>query len=166
MLKSKDFPPLTLMSPNAPMNAINTPMALNHLTLRLKKATPMSIVNNGVRELSIPARELSIPFWANAKRNAGIPLPVTDDRNRNFQSLQESCFILVKANGRRTRNAITIRKAPTSIPEKYISPFLIRMNEVPQITASMIRIVQDNDFILLSCWIDIIEMNLHLTNIG
>ncbi len=42
----------------------------------LKNSTPSKKVNNGVRELRMPAMALLICTWALENKNAGIPLPV------------------------------------------------------------------------------------------
>ena len=57
-MNSKFLPPLTLISPIAPVSPTRTPAILNHLTLRLKKVKPIISVNRGVREFRIPAKEL------------------------------------------------------------------------------------------------------------
>jgi hypothetical protein len=99
-------------------------------------------VNRGVNELRIPASELSIPVWAFAKRNAGKPLPIKPTRARYFHSLHFNLRILATANGLSARKVIEILSAPTSVLEKNSSPRLIRIKELPQISARPASMLQ------------------------
>ena len=100
------------------------------------------MVNKGVREFRIPAKELSMPVCAFAKRNAGKPLPINPTSTRYFHSLNFSFLILVIAKGLRTRKVIEILNAPTSALEKVSNPRLIKIKELPQIRARPARMLQ------------------------
>jgi hypothetical protein len=100
------------------------------------------MVNKGVKEFKMPARELSIPVCALANRKAGKPLPITPTSKNSFHSLQAILLILSKAIGLNTRKAMEIRKAPTSALEKYSRPRFIKINELPQMSAKPIRMLQ------------------------
>jgi hypothetical protein len=61
----------------APASPSKTPLKEIHLKVDLKRRTPNTKVNKGVRELRIPAKELDISVWAVANKKAGSPLPLS-----------------------------------------------------------------------------------------
>lgn len=95
----------------------------------------MSIVNNGVRALSIPATELGRLVWAFANKKAGIKLPTKPTDKSNIQCFLLMPFNRLSANGSRNIEAESILIAPTWPAEYIINPFLISINELPHTNA-------------------------------
>lgn len=102
----------------------------------------MSNVKSGVSVLRSPASPLSRKSCEFAKRNAGMPLPAKPTTASDFQSLS---FVFLKAlidTGSKTKAAMVMRKAATSLGEKTLipassfKPRFIRKNELPQVIAS------------------------------
>ena len=92
-------------------------------------------VNSGVRELSIPARLLSICVCALVNRYAGIPFPMTPTIMSDTIFFLLIFRILLKRNGVRNKKVKNIRKEATWLLVYDSRPFFIKINEVPQIKA-------------------------------
>ena len=140
-LKLKELEPLTLTNPAAPASPRSIPAILYHFGLRLKKSMPVMSVNNGVSELRIPARELSIPRCAAAKRKAGARLPTMPTTKSKNHCRELNLFTLRMANGKRKSHVITILRAPTSLLVKVSSPLFIKIKELPQVRAKKNKIM-------------------------
>jgi hypothetical protein len=103
----------------------------------------MSNTNTGVSELTIPVTALSSWVCANAKRKAGIKLPIKPDiniRRRYFLSILRS---QANAKGNINREADNIRIEATCVAVYTVRPFLIKINELPQMIVKRISKAQD-----------------------
>ena len=102
------------------------------------------MVNNGVREFKTPARWLSIPVWALANKKGGKTPFKTPSIASSFHCFNEIFENRKKTIGNKTKLEIAVRNAPTSLLEKTVNPFFIRMNELPHVKTSKTKITHVN----------------------
>ena len=108
----------------------------------------MIMVHKGETVLRIPATELSMWRWAAVNRNAGTKTPMSPDRNNLEMCAVLISFHFMTARGSNIKLATVIRSDATSLEEKTINPFFIRMNDVPQIRANVSRrIIESGEFL-------------------
>src|SRR5690606_694238 len=103
---------------------------------------PHRYVESGVSETNMPAVELSVFSCPSGIKKDGMKLlnmPIARTYPRYRRGIRRKARA---AMGIKNRNAIPIRRAPTCIPENVTRPFLIRINEVPQIKARRISVDQ------------------------
>ncbi len=97
-------------------------------------------VKIGVRAFNIPASELLNPVSADANNTAGIKFEIKPNIRKAFHLLRKVVCKFLTAIGRIIMYAKKIRRVPTCQAEKAISPFLISIKELPQISARSKRI--------------------------
>jgi hypothetical protein len=97
-----------------------------------KNIIPTKRVKIGVSEFSTPASELLNPVSATANKIAGTRLAIVPYIRIIFHFALNTLLILLIANGNRIINVNPTRSVPTCDELKAISPFLIRINELPQ----------------------------------
>jgi len=132
----------------APQRPINKPASWLLLTLFLNKKTAIIKVKIGTSAFNIPTSELSSCVCALVNRKAGIPFP-----NKPTMIMGRMwCFcilnIFFQTNGKRLSQAMLILSCATSRSLKTISPFFIRINELPQMKARRISKSQVKTFLL------------------
>lgn len=115
------------------------------------KTAPTRSVNSAVNELSTPASPLASRVSAMANRKAGKKLPSSPVPSKNFQRLDSTLRRFLIANGNNAAHAMTMRKAPTSSEAYTTNPFLMSINEVPQMSASMVTRTQAIAGVEVSC---------------
>jgi hypothetical protein len=98
-------------------------------------------VNSGVRELSIPARELLILVWALVNNKAGMAKPSTPATMREGMFFLESTLKFLMMKGDTNRKLKNILRAATWKLLKDSRPFFIRINELPQIIERTSRVI-------------------------
>ena len=95
----------------------------------------MIMVQIGVKLFITPATELSILVCAKENKKDGIKIPTIPDSISLPKSDFDNPRNLVTAKGNTKKAAETTRRDPTSSAENTTSPFFIRMNDVPQMSA-------------------------------
>jgi len=104
------------------------------------------MVKIGVKLFNIPAKPEEIPVSAYVNRNAGKKLPQNPTIEKNNKSFRDCNFRTARIeNGNKTLEAINMRNAPTCVDENIFPPssvnipFFIKIKELPQIQASVIK---------------------------
>ena len=100
--------PLLINNKTQPANAITTPKILFWLVWVLKNKAPIIITKMGVRQLSMPASELSISFSAMQNKNDGIRLPNKPDKKTYLSLATGILRNELIATGNSTKPADTI----------------------------------------------------------
>jgi hypothetical protein len=121
------------------MKAITSPIAFLLVILELKNNAPIITTKSGVMALKTPVRELLSCVCALANKNAGIKLPTKPTIMRFLTCRLFRPFNLGNESGNKTIPANTILKAPTSPGEYTSRPLFIKIKELPQTKAKMIR---------------------------
>ena len=96
-------------------------------------------VFSGVNEFKIEVIELSIAFTAYANKKTGKKVPNMAVKNSGHQCFFLIVEILLKPTNINTIPVMIIRKAPTCIGVSPINAFFIKMKELPQTIARIIR---------------------------
>ena len=122
-----------------PKKAMSKPSALRREIKDPKSQAPIRTTISGVRAFSTPVSELGNCVWALAKRKEGMKLPTNPMIIRYLTCFRFRVLSSGMASGSSTSPAATMRNAPTSPGEKTSRDFLIRINELPQISDSRIN---------------------------
>ena len=101
-------------------------------------------MKTGVRALSAPDTALSILVCATENNNDVTKFPIIPETAIYLKSARFNRLRLAGRNGINTANAKTILKEATCSGENASSPFLISMNELPQIRVSISSNNQDS----------------------
>src|SRR5215203_6837781 len=89
----------------------------------------------GVRQFSVPARELSISSSAMQNKYAGIMLPSAPEQKTITSFVKEIVRICLTATGNSTTPAAIMRREATWYEERLLlNPIFIRIKLLPQIT--------------------------------
>lgn len=131
----------TINNPMAPTKPIIIPTAFIQRVLILNNKTPNNNVNKGVSEFNIPAKELLIPVSAFVNKKAGMKFPSTPIPTNPFQCFNIGILTCRNTKGDKNKKAIRIRSAATSSLENTSIPRFIKIKELPQIRARMIRMI-------------------------
>ena len=113
------FPSPTFMLPDentrprAPIKPKTTPVIFIHRKPRLKKSRPITTVNNGTSEFSMPVNELLIWVCAKGNRYAGIPLPKSPAMQIFHHCVDLICLKFRTKMGERKTAEITILNEAT-----------------------------------------------------
>ena len=134
-------------NPIAPIKPIKIPMAFISFVFDLNSNTPNKSVKSGVNEFSIPVKELLIPVSALVNKKAGIKFPNKPIPKNPFQCLIKSFLKCLINKGDKNKKAMNILNAATSSLEKTSSPRFININELPQVKASAMSIIQLRAFV-------------------
>ena len=135
------FPPI-ITNPIAPIKPMDIPNTFIHLVFVLNSKTPNNKVKRGVNEFNIPVSELLITVSALVNKNAGIKFPKTPIPKNPFQCFKNIFLKWTNNKGDKNTNAIKILNAATSSLEKTSKPRFIKINELPQMKARVISIIQ------------------------
>ena len=118
-----------------PINPMATPKIWVGLKVILKNKIPKMRVLRGVKELIIELTVLEMCCCAIANKNAGINEPTIAVKVIYFHLEAGITYKFLNPIINKNVAAKTIRSAPTCMGESPKSPFLIRINELPQIRA-------------------------------
>ena len=102
---------------------------------------PKTNASSGTLEFKIPTTALSISVSAKAKRNTGIPVPSNAEIPIHFHSNFFMVFKVFHPKRSKTNAENKIRRAPSCRGSKPTNPFLIRINELPQMMDSTTRYI-------------------------
>jgi hypothetical protein len=119
-----------------PIKPINTPINWLLLNERPSAINPINKVFNGVNEFKIEQTELLTLVSAIANKNAGIKVPNNEVIAIYFHWYS---FISVRLLNPIINKKIEVKiilKAPNWYGDKPISPFFMRINELPHIKES------------------------------
>ena len=111
----------------------------------------------GTRVFKTPVTELSSRVWAIENRKEGTKLAKNPEPISGSQSFLLTWLRRIKAAGTSTMAAATMRSEPTSFAESAVNPFLMRMNELPQMMDRMMSSTQPS--VLLFMWVQYSERN-------
>lgn len=124
-----------VINKKVPAKPMTTPIICLREENILKAKKPNMIVFIGTIEFNIEAIALSISVSAYAKRKAGKKVPNNPEMAIHFKEVLDNFLKLLKPAENNIKPVIMIRKEPNCKGVKPTNPFLININELPQINA-------------------------------